>query len=158
MKSCSVFFLAFALRALVDGYSTERPAFTTSQQTESRRAVFSKLIAGSTAAAASVLVSQPAFSFEGSGSSVSSGYNPASALARRKAYQDRVVADMKDFNRLGASIAAGETSGSPWVSFFIQFPRKQTDDVGRSYAALCDFRGVPKNPATAKKLQDLNLL
>lgn len=83
--------------------------------------------------------------FDGSGASASSGYNPTTKAERVRGWKQRVVADAKDFNRLGDALKngqAGETS-SEWISFFIQFQRREPDDVGRTYGALVDLRGLP---------------
>jgi hypothetical protein len=60
----------------------------------------------------------------------------------KRQYQGRIVADARDFNTLGSAIKAGETEGKAWVNFFIQFQRREPDEVGRTYAALVDLRGV----------------
>ena len=62
---------------------------------------------------------------------------------KKKGYQQRIVADVKDFKNLGAAIANGETEGKEWINFFIQFQRREPDEVGRTYAALADLRGLP---------------
>lgn len=101
---------------------------------------------------------EPAFAFDGAGSSAYSGRSPASKAALKKGWQDRVAADVKDFNALGAAISAAATAPPPgeeevellvlqedkaWINFFIQQQRREPDAVGRTYAALVDFRGLP---------------
>ena len=87
--------------------------------------------------------SQPAEAFVGSGSSAYSGRSPATKAAQKKQWQERIVADVQDFNALGAAIGRGETDGPAWINFFILQPRREPDPVGRTYAALADFRGLP---------------
>mmetsp|Transcript_35169 Transcript_35169/g.105012 ORF Transcript_35169/g.105012 Transcript_35169/m.105012 type:complete len:226 (+) Transcript_35169:197-874(+) len=95
-----------------------------------------------TAAIASASPPSPAFAFDGSGSSAYSGRSPSTKAAIRQAYQDRVAADVRDFNALGAALAKGETTESDvWVFFFNPYQRRNPDDVGRTYAALADFIG-----------------
>lgn len=82
----------------------------------SRRDAFSRGLsaAGSAFITAALLTASdpsPSLAFDGSGSSAYSGKNPQSVLERRKTYQSRVVQDAKDFVRLGAAIARGETDG-----------------------------------------------
>ena len=89
-----------------------------------------------------LISSQPALAFDGSGSSAYSGRSPATKAALKKQYQERIVADVRDFNTLGKAISKGETEGSAWVNFFIQFQRREPDAVGRTYAALVDLRGI----------------
>ena len=98
-----------------------------------------------TAATSDALRPQPAFAFDGSGSSTYSGRGPATKDELRKSYQDRIVADVRDFNKLGAAIARGETDGGAWINFFIELKRREPDSVGRTYAALVDLRGLPVN-------------
>lgn len=83
----------------------------------------------------------PAQAFDGAGSSSYSGRTPASKAEIKKSYQNRVVADVKDFKTLGAAIANGQTEGDAWVNFFIEFQRREPDAVGRSYAGLVDLVG-----------------
>lgn len=116
----------------------------------SRRDYFGKIFTtvGSTTGAF-VVSSSPAFAFEGSGSSAYAGKSPTTKAALRKNYQDRVAADVKDFNTLGKAIAKGEfgDESDAWFFFFTDKPRKNADEVGRIYAALLDLRGLPtKNP------------
>lgn len=85
---------------------------------------------------------EPSFAFDGSGSSAYSGRSPATKAELKRQYQERIVADVRDFNVLGKAIANGETEGNAWVNFFIQFQRREPDAVGRAYAALVDLRGV----------------
>jgi hypothetical protein len=98
---------------------------------------------GIAALQAQAVASQPAFAFDGSGSSASSGKNPATKAEMKKSYQKRIVADVRDFNSLGQAIANGELEGKEWVNFFVPFQRREPDPVGRTYAALVDLRGVP---------------
>jgi hypothetical protein len=97
--------------------------------------------------AVSVASSSPesALAFDGAGSSASPGRSPASKAALKKSWQDRVTADVQDFNVLGAAIAAGELDvrSMPWMNFFVQQQRREPDAVGRTYGALVDLRGVP---------------
>ncbi len=90
---------------------------------------------------------EPAFAFDGSGASASAGYNPASKAEKKRGYKERIVADIKDFNRLGQAIDQGTTEGPAWVNFFITFQRREPDAVGRTYAALVDLRGLPTKKA-----------
>lgn len=88
-----------------------------------------------------------AVAFDGSGASAGSGYSPATKAEKKKGFQARVVADVKDFNKLGQAIENGETKGPAWVNFFITFQRREADEVGRTYAALVDLRGLPTKKA-----------
>lgn len=90
---------------------------------------------------------EPAIAFDGSGTSAGSGYSPASKAEKKKKFQERIVADVKDFNKLGQAIDKGDTQGDAWVSFFIIFQRREPDEVGRAYAALVDLRGLPTKKA-----------
>mmetsp|Transcript_12150 Transcript_12150/g.28507 ORF Transcript_12150/g.28507 Transcript_12150/m.28507 type:complete len:260 (-) Transcript_12150:1768-2547(-) len=117
-------------------------------ETTSRRDLLRNFGTTSAAVACSLLVidgcaSQPAFAFDGSGASVSSGYSPATKAEKKKGFQQRVIADVIDFNALGKAIDNGETQGPEWVNFFILFQRREPDGVGRTYAALADLRGLP---------------
>ena len=87
--------------------------------------------------------------FDGSGSSSYSGRTPLEKAAKAKGYKDRIIADVKDFNRLGAAIGKGETDGDAWVAFFIPYQRREPDSVGRTYAALLDLIGVEKSGGSA---------
>jgi len=111
--------------------------------TESRRDVLessaSALVAIIAVGAAS---GKPVFAFEGQGSTSYSGRTPATQAAKAKSYRDRIAADVKDFNSLGAAIDRGETSGDAWVAFFIQYQRREPDSVGRTYAAQVDLTGL----------------
>lgn len=97
---------------------------------------------GSSAATATFLNIANAFAFDGSGSSAYSGRSVASKEELVKRYVTRLVADVKDFNALGAAIDRGETDGDEWVAFFIPYQRREPDAVGRSYAAQLDLVGV----------------
>lgn len=90
----------------------------------------------------SMLIVSPSFAFDGKGSSAYSGRSPATKAELKRGYQERIVADARDFNTLGKAISKGETEGSAWVNFFIQFQRREPDAVGRTYAALVDLRGI----------------
>ena len=80
--------------------------------------------------------------FDGSGASAYSGRNPLTTKAeQRKNYQDRIVADVRDFNTLGNAIDKGMLDGDAWVNFFIEYQRRDPDAVGRTYAALADLIG-----------------
>lgn len=84
---------------------------------------------------------KPVQAFDGAGSSAYIGKTTTSKAELNKSYQRRVVADVKDFKRLGEAIQNGETEGDSWVSFFIEFQRREPDSVGRAYAALVDLVG-----------------
>lgn len=84
----------------------------------------------------------PSQAFDGSGSTAYAGRSPATKAELKRQYQERVVADVRDFNVLGDAIRKGETEGNAWVTFFIQFQRREPDSVGRTYAALVDLRGI----------------
>ena len=119
-----------------------------SQETTSRRDLLKTIGINSAVVAASLLVHegysiQPAFAFDGSGASASSGYNPVTKAEKKKKFQERIAEDAKDFNALGEAIERGETQGPEWVNFFILFQRREPDAVGRAYAALADLRGLP---------------
>ena len=98
-----------------------------------------------------ILPSPAAIAFEGSSSY--SGRTPATQTSKVKAYRDRIAADVKDFNALGAAIDRGETSsGDSWVAFFIQFQRREPDSVGRTYAAQVDLTGLEGSGGGAGRL------
>lgn len=81
--------------------------------------------------------------FDGSGASAYSGRNPLTTKAeQRKSYQERIIADVRDFNALGAAIDKGVADGDAWVNFFIQYQRREPDGAGRTYAALADLVGT----------------
>ena len=123
------------LAAEIDGFSGRQP------ESQSRR----DLLELSTATlVASVLVTpkNPVFAFDGQGSSSYSGRTPSTLAAKAKAYRDRIAADVKDFNSLGAAIDRGETSGDAWIAFFTQYQRREADSVGRMYAAQVDLTGL----------------
>lgn len=124
-------------------YSPLATAYSTPRKPLNRRDAFQLIT--STAATAVVLGQRPALAFDGSGSSAYAGRTPASKAELRKSYEERIAADVRDFNALGRSISKGETDGDSWVSFFIQFPRREPDAVGRTYAGLADFIGPPDN-------------
>lgn len=89
-----------------------------------------------------MLITSPSFAFDGSGSSAYAGRSPATKAELKRAYQERIVADVRDFNALGNAISKGETEGGAWVNFFVQFQRREPDAVGRTYGALVDLRGI----------------
>ena len=63
-------------------------------------------------------------------------------------FRERIAADVKDFNKLGAAIDKGEVdidNDSAWVSFFIPYQRRSPDAAGRTYAAQFDLVGVEKS-------------
>jgi len=117
--------------SLSKGYTLKTPSLT--------RRDFAGLISSS----AIIATQQPVQAFDGSGSSAYAGKTATSKAQLRKSYQVRVAADVRDFNRLGAAIARGETNSDEWKFFFIPFPRNSPDAAGRTYAALADFAGVP---------------
>lgn len=93
--------------------------------------------------ASKIMQPQKVDAFDGSGASAYSGRNPMTSKAeQRKGYQDRIIADVKDFNALGAAIDKGILEGDAWVNFFIQYQRREPDAVGRTYAALADLIGT----------------
>ena len=99
-------------------------------------------------AAPLVVVAAPttnAQAFDGSGASAFSGRNVLSTAAKAKGYRERIAADVKDFNALGAAIDKGETEGKAWVDVFITFQRREPDEAGRTYAAQIDFLGAERS-------------
>ena len=117
----------------------QQASFQQDTSANSRRQLLTSLVGASSIM---LISSQPALAFDGSGSSAYSGRSPATKAALKKQYQERIVADVRDFNTLGKAISKGETEGSAWVNFFIQFQRREPDAVGRTYAALVDLRGI----------------
>ncbi|CAB9506014.1 expressed unknown protein [Seminavis robusta] len=117
------------------------------QEQQTRRAFF-------ITASSSAVILPPAISgaFDGGGSSAYSGRTPLEKAAKQKSYRDRIVADVKDFNTLGAAIETGEVDGDAWVGFFIPYQRREPDSVGRTYAALLDLIGVEKSGGGAALL------
>jgi hypothetical protein len=126
----------------------------------SRRDAFGFFTAAVSVAASVFSSPEPALAFDGAGSSAYSGRSPASKAALKKQWQDRVAADVQDFNALGGAIinsagqvesqGQGQAEGqgqllgqAAWVNFFIEQQRREPDAVGRTYAALVDFRGLP---------------
>ena len=145
-KMLSLPFLFLSLPNLSEGAYSSHSAPTMPM---SRRDV-GRLVSGATfgvvaTATSDLLRPQPAIAFDGSGTSAYSGRGPATKEELRKSYQDRIVADVRDFNKLGAAIARGETDGGAWINFFIEMQRREPDSVGRTYAALADLRGLPVN-------------
>lgn len=113
--------------------------------TLSRRKLFGTACTSCLIASQGLQNSSPALAFDGSGASVYSGRNPVTSKAeQRKAYQDRIIADVKDFKVLGNAIDKGilDASDDAWVKFFIQYQRREPDSVGRTYAALADLIGT----------------
>ncbi|KAL9188059.1 hypothetical protein ACHAXT_006437 [Thalassiosira profunda] len=109
-----------------------------------RRALSRKAFIHSGAAAAvlqSVIPVHPAGAFDGAGSSAYAGKSTTSKADLQKSYKSRVVADVRDFRRLGMAIQNGDTNGPGWVNFFIEFQRREPDAVGRTYAAYVDLVG-----------------
>lgn len=96
---------------------------------------------GSSATAAAFLNVENVFAFDGSGSTAYTGRSVSSKEEIAKRYVSRLVADVKDFKALGTAIDRGETDGDEWVAFFIPYPRREPDAVGRSYAAQLDLVG-----------------
>lgn len=82
----------------------------------------------------------PSLAFDGSGSTAAGKTLNRSAL--KKSYSDRIVADVRDFNALGAAVARGELEGKAWINFFIPFKRREPDEYGRIYAAFSDLVGT----------------
>jgi hypothetical protein len=120
------------------------------RRTAFRRSVYTlvtaaQIVAGTAATTSST--TNYVWAFDGKGSSVSSGYNPATKAEQKKRYKERIAADVRDFLVLGKAIRAGETSGKEWVNFFITYQRREPDEVGRTYAALADLRGLPTKKA-----------
>ena len=97
------------------------------------------------AAPAAAAVAAPALAFDGQGSSAYAGRTPQSKLELRKSYQERVVADVRDFKNLGAAIKAGDLDGDAFFFFFTPQPRSRPDGAGRTYAALADLVGHPND-------------
>ena len=124
--------------------AAETVGFSVRQQTsQSRRDVLELSTATIVATAVGVgAPNNPAFAFDGQGSSSYSGRTPSTQASKAKAYRDRIAADVRDFNSLGASIDRGETSGDAWIAFFIQYQRREPDSVGRMYAAQVDLTGL----------------
>lgn len=126
-------------------------AYTPSRPPSSQTKATTRRDFGVKAAAALLITATPdpslsTWAFDGSGASASSGLNPQTKAEKKKSYQKRVVADVKDFIALGSSIDNGGLDGTPaWTNFFITFQRREPDAVGRSYAALVDLRGLPIN-------------
>ena len=121
-------------------YTAPRPnACVTSRKAFIRNCAL--IIPVTAATAQSTITVEPANAFDGGGSSAYSGKSTTSKAELRKSYQRRVVADVKDFKRLGGAIQNGETEGDAWVNFFIEYQRREPDSVGRTYAALVDLIG-----------------
>ena len=141
----AVLILSLLISAIDSGLSAYSiPTFSSSLQHGNRNAFLS--YCASTVASASLLSSGPkkAIAFDGSGSTAYSGRNPTSKAELKKSYQNRIVEDVKDFKRLGVAIDNGDLSpeSGAWVSFFIEFQRREADDAGRTYAGLADLVGT----------------
>ena len=143
-RSTLVMFPAVVLGVVAFVVCNQGSCTALSSQLQTRRAF-------TTASANAVFLSAPAIAtaFDGSGSSAYSGRTPLEKAAKAKSYRDRIVADVRDFNRLGASISKGEVDGDAWVGFFIPYQRREPDPVGRTYAALLDLIGVEKSGGAA---------
>jgi hypothetical protein len=122
------------------GFSAQEPASHSTVGSPTRRA----LLGGG--AVAALVAQQPLLSlaFDGGGASSYSGRTMATTATKAKGYRDRIAADVKDFNALGAAIDRGETSGELWVAFFIPYQRREMDASGRTYAAQVDLLGVAR--------------
>ena len=143
-------YLSFLPDLSEGAYSSSRPPAPRTAM--SRRDIGRLVVSGATFGVVATATSdlkqlrpQPAIAFDGSGTSAYSGRGPATKEELRKSYQDRIVADVRDFNKLGAAISKGETDGGAWINFFIEMQRREPDSVGRTYAALADLRGLPVN-------------
>lgn len=86
--------------------------------------------------------SQPVQAFEGAGSNAG---RLTTKGALKKSYEERIIADVRDFNALGRAIDAGDLDGKAWINFFIPYQRREPDDVGRTFAALADLVGSAQN-------------
>mmetsp|Transcript_26740 Transcript_26740/g.50474 ORF Transcript_26740/g.50474 Transcript_26740/m.50474 type:complete len:212 (-) Transcript_26740:93-728(-) len=87
--------------------------------------------------------------FDGSGTSAYSGRNLLDKATKIKGYKERITADVKDFNALGAAIDNGELEGRAWMSVFTQYQRREADPVGRTYAAEIDLLGADRSGGAA---------
>ena len=102
----------------------------------------STIIAPATLLQSSIITtSKPVLAFDGAGSSAYTGKSTTSRAELKKSYQRRVVADVKDFKRLGNTIQNGKSDGDEWVNFFIDYKRREPDSNGRAYAAYVDLVG-----------------
>lgn len=136
--------------------STSTTARATSTAATNRRQVLTSTVAASILTGVATMMQVPnnnnfsntnAWAFDGAGSSAYSGRSPATKAELKRGYIERVAADVKDFNALGEAISREETEGREWINFFITFQRREPDDVGRTYAALVDLRGLPTKKA-----------
>jgi hypothetical protein len=126
-----------------EGYSIVKNNAISQQSSSIHRRQLLAVFGGSAVAAFSLTFApQASRAFDGSGSTASPGRSPATKAELKRQYKERVVADVHDFNVLGDAIRKGETEGNSWVSFFIQFQRREADSKGRTYAALADLRGT----------------
>ncbi|KAL7526025.1 hypothetical protein ACHAXR_001277 [Thalassiosira sp. AJA248-18] len=112
--------LLIASIGLASGYTT------TSRRSFIKTCTVAPVVAGA--------FSESAGAFDGRGSSAYAGKSTTSKAELRKSYQTRVIADVKDFKRLGGGIENGETEGDSWVNFFIEYQRREPDENGRAYA------------------------
>lgn len=131
----NLFAASLILLGIVSAYTVPKPSCVSS------RKAFIKTCAAVAPSLAFHVASQPATAFDGSGSNVYSGKGVTSKGDLKKSYQRRVIADIKDFNKLGAAIDKGETEGDAWVNFFIPYQRREPDSNGRTYAAYVDLVG-----------------
>ncbi|KAL7502544.1 hypothetical protein ACHAXN_000481 [Cyclotella atomus] len=134
MKSFRIIPLLFS--GLASAYTTPKPSCVSS-----RKAFLKTCAVVAPSAFYVAIASQPAAAFDGSGSNAYSGKGVTSKSDLKKSYQRRVVADIKDFKKLGAAIQKGETEGDAWVDFFIPYQRREPDSNGRTYAAFVDLVG-----------------
>jgi len=146
--------LLFAILLLFPSWDVLSSAYTVPKSTtrsfpsssivtpSSRRAfVHTCILSPSIAAVVTAGNQQQAQAFDGAGSSAYAGKTPTSKAELKKSYIRRVVADVKDFKRLGVAIQNGETDGDAWVNFFIEYQRREPDSNGRTYAAYVDLVG-----------------
>ena len=143
----SAYLLCFLVGAVAYSLSANQQRKQNQQEclkiTNSRRDFC--LSSAATIFAASTSGGLPSQAFDGSGSSAYAGKSPATKAALKKGYQDRIVADVRDFNALGAAIDNEQLVGKAWVFFFATTSRREPDSVGRTYAALTDFVGLKEN-------------
>ena len=126
--------------ALTSAYTT--PTRRIGNASSSRKA-FLQTCTKSTIAIASTtfLTTTTAQAFDGRGSSAYIGKSPTSKAEIKKSYQTRIIANVKDFKKLGATIQTSQSEGDAWVNFFIEYKRREPDEYGRTYAALIDLVG-----------------
>merc|ERR1712071_645208 len=113
-----------------------------------RRDVFRLVTTSATVFTGNHCIKQPAQAFDADDRDFLSNFgsltvsDAGASLARKKAYKERVIADVKDFRALGVAIDKGETDGNGWVNFFIRLKRREPDSAGRAYAGLTDLVGT----------------